>query len=398
MVKFKSLASAISLTLVASPAFAAANDFSLRSNKAFYPAQVESEKLNKKVSFTFNQTKLSEVLMTIAKAGDFNIVLPQGLDQEINVTITDKRIIEAVREAVEAAGYRYKFQDGTLIVSEIDIGEAEFEHAQILYSKAASVTRALNDEFFKQLIINQPEGAFKPYAFTNPGQNSVTVVGNPEQLEAARRLIKNLDASKQISFYRPGFIDSEDVNYIVASKLEGSSIEVKDVTGAIALKGTEPELAEAVKLLKSYDKPRKPINFYIEILRVDLGADPEHRLQQLQQIFPAGKAQKISSSVAETPEFTSIADYLYRELSEVFLLGAREEKNLPGMHISARKDILLDNQYSIKVLEQKLDHIDKDDLVGILMKGRDLIPDERELAKQLKIQPDQYILVLIQQQ
>ncbi len=396
--KIKSLISAISLSLAAYPVLAAANDFSLRSNKAFYPAQVESENLNKKVSFVFSQTKLSEILMTLAKAGDFNIVLPQGLDQSLSITITDKRIIEAVREVVEAAKYRYKFQDGTLIVSEIDIGEAEFEHAQILYNKASNITRALNDDFFKQLIINQADTAFKPYAFTNPGQNSVTIVGNSVQLEAARRLIKNLDSSKQISFYRPGFIDIDDVNYIISAKLESPNIEIKDVTGAIALKGSEPELAETLKLLKSYDKPRKPINFYVEALRVDLGADPERKLQQLEQMFPLGKAQKINSKLAETPEFTSIAEYLYREFSEVFLLGAREEKSLPGMRMSARKDILVENQYTLKILEQKLDHIDKDDIVGILMKGKDLIPDERELAKQLKIQPEQYILVLIQQQ
>ncbi len=395
--KIKSLSYALGIALTISPVLAA-GDFALRGNKAFHPPQIENEALNKKVSFTFTKTKLSEILMVLSKAGGFNIVLPQGLDQELNITITDKRIIEAVKEVIEVAKYRYKFQNDTLIVSEIDIGDGEFEHMQILYNKASNVTRALNDEFFKQLIAVQPETAFKPYAFTNPGQNSITIVGNQAQLDAARKLVKTLDTSRELSFYRAGFIDLNDANYLISAKMENPTIEAKEITGALALKGPESEVAAAMKLLKDYDRPRKPINFYVEVLRVDLGDDSQRTLEKLQQFFPLGKLQKINSALAETAEFTSIADTLYREFSEVVLIGARETKSLPGMTLSARRDLLQDKQYTLSVLEQKLDHIDKDDIVAYLVKAKDLIPDDRELFRLLKVQPENYVLVLIQQQ
>ncbi len=376
----------------------ATGDFALRTNKVYHPPQIENEKLNKKVSFTFAKTKLSEILMVLSKAGNFNIVLPQGLDQELNITITDKRIIEAVKEVIEVAGYRYKFQNDTLIVSEIDVGDAEFEHVQILYNKATNITRALNDEFFKQIISVQPDTAFKPYAFTNPGQNSVTLVGNQAQLEAARKFINTLDTSRELNFYKPGFIDITDANYLISAKFENPSVEIKEVTGALALKGADSEITAALKLLKDYDKPRKPINFYIEYLKVELGDDTEHTLKKLEQFFPIGKFQKINSSLAETPEFTSISDLLYREYSEVALIGARETKSLPGISLSARRDLLAEKQYSLTALEQQLDHIDKDDIVACLIKASNLIPDPSNLARLLKLQPENYVLILIQQQ
>ncbi len=395
--KFKSLNCAIAMTLSCLPVIAT-GDFALRTNKVYHPPQIENEKLNKKVSFTFAKTKLSEILMVLSKAGNFNIVLPQGLDQELNITITDKRIIEAVKEVIEVAGYRYKFQNDTLIVSEIDVGDAEFEHVQILYNKATNITRALNDEFFKQIISVQPDTAFKPYAFTNPGQNSVTLVGNQAQLEAARKFINTLDTSRELNFYKPGFIDISDANYLISAKFENPSIEIKEVTGALALKGADSEVTAALKLLKDYDKPRKPINFYVEYLKVELGDDTEHTLKKLEQFFPIGKFQKINSSLAETPEFTSISDLLYREYSEVALIGARETKSLPGISLSARRDLLAEKQYSLTALEQQLDHIDKDDIVACLIKASNLIPDPSNLARLLKLQPENYVLILIQQQ
>ncbi len=398
----KALIPAITVAAIISPVWGAAanptagTDFALRSNKAFYPPQVENDKLNKRVSFVFQKTRLSEILMMLSKAANFDIVLPEGLDHELSVTISDKRIIDAIKEVIEIAKYRYKFQNNTLIISEIDIGEAEFEHIQIHYEKASNITRALNEDFFKQIILNQSETAVKPYAFTNPGQNSITIVGNPSQIEAARALVKTLDTSKEINFYKTGFLDIEDVNYLLGAKLESPSIEAKEVTGAIALKGQG--VNEAIKLLKDYDKPRKPINFYVEVLRIDIPLDSGHQLKEFEQFFPYGKLQKISSSLAETTEFTSIADYLYRESSDVFLLGAREEKALPGMRLSARRDLLNDKQYSLKAFGEKLEHIDKDDIVGFMIKGSDLIPDAKELFRLLKVQPDANLLILIQQQ
>lgn|GEM_PF-2463076 len=391
----KSLSFALSLALVSGPVLASS---ALKSDKVFHPPQIENQELNKKVSFNFTRTKLSEILMSLSKAGNFNIVLPQGLDQELNITITDKRIIDAIKEVMAAAKYRYKFQNSTLVVSEIDIGDAEFEHVPVLYTKASNITRTLNDEYFKQIISTQSETAFKPYAFTNPGQNSITIVGNQAQLEAARKFISTLDISKELNFYRPGFIDFTDANYLINASFAEPSIEIKDITGAIALKGTETEVNSALKILKSYDKPRKPINFYVEYLKVDLGDDAENTLKKLEQFFPLGKIQKINSSLAETPEFTSIADLLYREYSEVALLGARETKTLPGLIMTARRDLLQDRQYNLSALKQNLDHIDKDDIVACLIKGNDLIPDPSVLARLLKVQPEDYILILIQQQ
>ncbi len=388
----------LALSLSLNAALAGTGEFALRSNKAFYPPQASNEKLNKKISFVFDHTKLSEILLTLSKAGDFDIVLPQGLDPELSISINDKSIIDALREVIELAKYRYKFQNDTLIVSEIDIGSAEFEHIQILYNKASNITRVLNEEFFKQVIINQEDTAFKPYAFSNPGQNSITIVGNPSQLEAASRLVHSLDQQAELSFYRPGYIDAEDAQYLISSKLEKPSIEIKSITGALALKGTKAEISESIKILKENDKARKPINFYVEILRVDLGKDTEQELKKFENLFGLGKAQKINSIVSTSPEFMSIAGSLYREFSEVFLLGAREEKSIPGGSLSAKRDLLVDAQYNIKLFGQTLDHVDKNDIVAYFLRADSLIPDPQELYRLLKVQSDDYILVLIQQQ
>lgn len=372
----------------------------LKSTSAFYPPEHENPSLYKKVNFSFQKTRLSEILKILSKVGEFNIMLPEGLDPEINITLKDKQVIDAIKDIIDAAGLKYRFSNNSLVLAEIDISEAEFEHFPVLYAKASEITGILNDELFRQFIISQPEEAFKPYAFTNPGQNTITIVGNHEQLKAAKSLIKKIDIPKHVEFFKPSYISLEDIEQLISAKMEAPVLDMlalKNERG-LMIKGAKEEVKAAVKIISDYDMPKKPLNFYFEVLKVDIADDTDYKLEKLKQIFPMDKIQKVSAKMAETPEFTAIADYLFRHFSEVFLMYPAKERQVFDFSFSAERDILEPEKYSIKTADAELKFIEAGDIVGYLTHAKNIVADPLKLKEKLHMQPDDLALVLIQQQ
>jgi hypothetical protein len=162
-------------------------------NYEFILPEVKQEnEISKKIDLSFYQTKVSDILLVIAKIANFNFSVPKELDREITVNLHNKTVKEAIGIISNVAGLEYELNDNTLSLKKYDKKKHLYE-INLVNTNPELIAKTLNQELFKQLAISQDPEIQKAHAFVNPTTKALMVVANKDQFIAAREFVYKLD-------------------------------------------------------------------------------------------------------------------------------------------------------------------------------------------------------------
>lgn len=350
----------------------------------------QAANLDKVINLSFHQTLASEILGLISKSADFNLIFPKKLDRRISINIKDRLVKDAIEDLSEILDLNYIMKNNTLIISDRDISEYEFMSIDLLYSEADELSELLNNTLFKQLAINQPEHAFEPYSLPHPGKNTVVIAGNKEQNQAALDFIKELDLKPFIKIYSPSYFSLEEAYDFLKNRPDAP----KDIKlsfyqdSDIVIKGNKANVEEAFNFITEHDLPPESLDFYIEIFKIK---NTHRNDESFYNIFPEDQLQKINSSYAASEEFNNLFDFLDKQFFTEFSLAKAETKNIQNLEISAEKNYLNKNQYSLELLGQKIQSISKSDIIAFKTRATNM----KEFKKEFNLDKEDILLTLI---
>ena len=141
-------------------------NFYLEKSLIKIPTELE-KKLHKKVDFNFDKVQLSEMLVLLAKVGDFNIVFPKELDKEVSMQIKQQSIKDTLEDIALIYEYEYEFRNNSVVFKNKNL-EQHIELIPLTYLSAAKVLNVLKEEHYDDVEIDK-----------DPGLNNILLVGLP---------------------------------------------------------------------------------------------------------------------------------------------------------------------------------------------------------------------------
>ncbi len=223
--------------------------------------------LNARVNFSFKDTKLSQILLLLAKVGEFNIVMPNKYDKEITIVINEQRVKDAIADVCKLAEVNYEFKGSSLVIYKSDISGLDFAALPVAYFKANSFADHLNQHLFHQIIVTQDMNNLRPYAVADPAKNSVVVFGSEEHIKAATRFVEEMDIAPKVKIYTPKNLSTKEIRKILQVYFSDNFlIDIKRIEeNDLLIKGSSKVVDEAVKLISSLDKPLTNITMLMEV-------------------------------------------------------------------------------------------------------------------------------------
>lgn len=388
----------ILLALICSPAaMALLEDLEPgQTDKYFEPS---SPKLKEPVDINFQDTDLSNVLLLLAKIADINLVFPQELDRKISIKVKNSEVFKAIKEILEINDLKHSFKNGTLKVSQVDLNRASQQSVPILYTKASEVAEMLNSTVFRQISMSKPIEAPEPFAFVYPNKNTVIISGNPSQIEAGIELIQELDKKPNIDFLSFEHITADDGIKVLGTHFDNKNIEVHiEDEQTIFFKGAKEAIEEAKEVLGKFDREQKPVELDLEIYKVSASKTKKRFFaknqdnQATQPIEPIALNKAIVSKdhILESELFNSFKGKLEKIKTEKLEL-ARDGKEVLGIQIKARRDVLQQDHFELELNKEKLSHLNGSSYVAY----RAFNQANKELRKKLRLKKDDQVLILL---
>lgn len=359
------------------------------------PPQVENEKLNNRVNFSFHDTELSDILLMLSKVGEFNVVMPNKYDRKITVKLSNQRVIDAIEDITELTGLAYSFKGNSLLVSGKDTQGQIFTSVPIIFCQSQDIVTALNDSLFKQLSITQDPAKAKPHASIDPTKNAVIIVGDEDQVKAANAFIAKLDIPPLVKIYTPSFLSMEEARKLINNNLSKlNSIKLKRYEqNSFLLTGVSDEVNVALDLLRTYDLPPKPISLIVNIYAVrniDLEA-----FSLRNDFIVTTKAYDFNSNITQGESFTSLFKYMDKVYQEKFDTNTNSPMNILGMEIQAVTNLLDQNTFTLTMLGETFSSVARDDQVVRLI-DKEQLKLYKDIKKNLAKHHADLVLVVIQ--
>lgn len=337
----------------------------------YLPAQERNPSLLKKVDFAFKETMLSDILLLLSKVGEFNVVLPEQYDRKMTITITKQRVVDAIEDISDLTKLSYQFKGNSLVMSKADIDGTNFISIPVLHYKAKEIAKSLNEDLFKQLEISQSPESKKAYASVDPTKNSVIVLGNEDQVEAARSFVKVLDSPPKVKIYTPSFIQLQEAKKLLKAHFDRSStIRIKHFEqNSFLLKGDETELSRAVELLDDVDKEPEPVTMKMTVYSI--AKDRLGLFKQVNSAIEYGKLQRFLAREFEAKASKDIFKYLEKKDKYDILLKKNQELEVLGVKLSARQSLVDKDQFALNTFNDNI-HLGDRDLAFYLLDSQKL--------------------------
>ncbi|MEY3370874.1 MAG: hypothetical protein RLZZ361_1544, partial [Cyanobacteriota bacterium] len=242
------------------------NDFRFMDSAIYHPPQIQNQALNKKVNFSFKDTKLSYILLLLSKVGEFNVVLPEQYDRNVSITLSQERVIDSIEDICKLTGLAYEFKANSLLITKPSIQGISFISVPVVHNSAAKIVENLNNILFRQLSYIQNENLPMPHAAIDTSTNSIILVANPEQLAIAKSFILELDSPPQIRIFTPSYLGLIDARKLINMHFsEDTQFKLKRFEqNSFLLKGTSQEVKKAIEILKAYDIPPRIVDLTIK--------------------------------------------------------------------------------------------------------------------------------------
>ncbi len=236
------------------------------------------EKLEKKINFNFNKTQLSEVLLLIAKIGDFNIVFAKELDREISLKIKDQSIKEVLEDIALIYDYDYEFKKNSVVFINRSIKQ-ELKLIPLKYLSAKLVLDLLNSQDHKNISISK-----------DPGLNNLLLSGNSDEIKSVEKFIEKIDIAPKQKVFLPEHLSYKDIQRFIKYRVpDKDDIEIKRLEpNYILLSGKENIVTAVFEDLEKIDLPIKQQAFEISLYKFTEAIkesfeklDPDYRAKKL---------------------------------------------------------------------------------------------------------------------
>jgi len=356
------------------------SDFRFLDDAIYHPPQIQNPALNKKVNFSFNDTKLSYILLLLSKVGEFNVVLPEQYDRNITITLSQERVIDSIEDICKLTGLTYEFKANSLIMTKPTVQGISFISMPLVHSAADQVVELLNNVFFKQLVPLQNDSFPKPQASVDSSKNSVIIVGHAEQLALAKNFILELDAPPQVRIFTPSYLEFMDARKLVSMHFsEKSNFKLKRFEqNSFLLKGSGDEVKKALEILRAYDLPPKPIDLSLKTFGIVV--DQSSDFVKKNNLIDYTKLQKIDRK-AFNDKLKFPLDLLTLLDSQSIQLNRNQEFDYNDIKIKARTNLVETEKIMITAFDDTLAALDLKAEMACKFIGPEQLKTYKKLAK-----------------
>lgn len=180
-----------------------------------------------KVTLNFKNTPLGDVLNTLSKLTDLNIVGAEGLSKPVTIYLSDVPLENALDSILQASGYTYIKEGKILRIVPISGGPEETRVFELQYISAEQVKEAIEKMFpGKGRIETFSEFKGREYS------NILVVKGSADFIKEVDKLIKKLDKEIPQVMIEVKFVDVTlsksneiGINWDLVASFTGSSID-----------------------------------------------------------------------------------------------------------------------------------------------------------------------------
>jgi len=367
------------------------SDLRFLDDAIYHPPQIQNPALNKKVNFSFKDTKLSYILLLLSKVGEFNVVLPEQYDRDISITLSQERVIDSIEDICKLTGLTYEFKSNSLLITKPTIQGISFISVPVVHNSAEKIVESLNNILFKQLAQVQNETFLQPHAAVDSSSNSVIVVAHPEQLALAKNFILELDSPPQVRIFTPSYIGFLDARKLVSMHFsEKSSFKLKRFEqNSFLLKGSRDEVKKALEILKAFDNPPKPVDLTIKTYGILV--DQSSEFTKKNNLIDYQKLQKIDR-LAFNDNLKFPFNLLTILDTQAIQLNRNQEFDYNDIKIKARSNLIESDKIMITAFDDTLAALDFKNEMACKFIG----PDQLKIYKKLtKFTKRDYSLLLI---
>ncbi len=358
------------------------------------PPQIENEKLNNRVNFSFHDTDLSDILLMLSKVGEFNVVMPDKYNKKITVKLSNQRIVDAIEDITELTGLTYNFKGNSLLISGKDTQGQVFTSVPIIYCQSQDMVEALNSSLFKQLAISQDPAKAKPHASADPTKNAVIIVGDEDQVKAAKDFITKLDTPPLVKIYTPSFLTMQDARKLISNNLSKlNSVKLKRYEkNSFILTGVADEVNVALDLLRTYDAIPQPISLVANVYAVR-AIDLETFLLR-NNFMDTTKVYDFNSNITQGEAFTSLFKYMDKVYQQKFDTNTSPPVNILGITVQAETNLLDQNTFTLTMLGETFASVARDDQIVRLI-DKEQLKTYKDIKKNLAKSHADLVLVII---
>jgi hypothetical protein len=354
------------------------SDLRFLDDAIYHPPQIQNPALNKKVNFSFKDTKLSYILLLLSKVGEFNVVLPEQYDRNISITLSQERVIDSIEDICKLTGLTYEFKSNSLVIAKPTVQGLSFISVPIVHNSAETIVENLNNVLFRQLMEVQNENFSKPHAAIDSSKNSVIVVAHPEQLALAKNFIIELDSPPQVRIFTPSYLGFLDARKLIGMHFsDNSSFKLKRFEqNSFLLKGTSDEVKKALEILKAYDTPPKIVNLTIKLYGILV--DQSSEFVKKNNLLDYIKLQKIDrASFLDKNKF--VINYLTLLDQQEIQLNRNQEHDYNDIKIKARSNMIETDKIMLTAFDDTLAALDMKTDIACKFLG----PDQLKIYKKL---------------
>lgn len=336
--------------------------------KFLRPEKEENPKLKKEVNLSFYETRVSEILTTISKIGEFNLIFPKNIDRKISINLHKSTIEEAIEDIVITAKLKSFFENNTLRVYENDLKKVEFYSFSPHHSSPASIAEILNEELFKQITISQSKDLPKPYSFVNPSNNELTIVANQEQIEIAKDFIESIDKQQDVKVLKLRYISSLKAQKLIQENFPNLRTEL--AVKQIKITGNGASILQAKSFIEKVDIPSKNTELIVSMFYLKNKLKDREELLIKEFLQPAS-LMNIPESIYSSDRFQSLQKLLIPfHQTEVTLKSDKTSENIKGSNFYFEN--IGNNQIGIKLRNQSK-KLGTDELLAYLDKSSKLL-------------------------
>lgn len=155
--------------------------------------------LQKKIALNIAGANIKDVLQILATKGDLNVVSNQTLNGEVNISLTDVTILDAIDLILTTQGLSYQIVDNTIIVASVQ----QLNAPSRLTTK---IFRLQNLEPINVLPVIKKYLAPNETAETVAGDNTIILYASPRKIESLEIIIKNLDEPRTPQVFIEAYI------------------------------------------------------------------------------------------------------------------------------------------------------------------------------------------------
>ncbi|AZO95681.1 secretin N-terminal domain-containing protein [Halocella sp. SP3-1] len=216
------------------------------------------------INMNFKGADIRDVLRTIAKVADINLLTDGSIQGEITVSLNDMTFKQAIKLITQTQGLDYVWDNNTVIVAppekirELYL-ERSLETIKIKYASLEEI-KGILEEIYPTLVVE-----------IDRNNNNLIIKGVAEEISGVKELIKNMDVKKEISI-KTVQIKHIDLG-ILLTNIENLYPEVKaeeTINKQLIIQGDEKEVDLVMELIKKLDIHQQVKTVSLEIKNIGL--------------------------------------------------------------------------------------------------------------------------------